>query len=954
MESLIYIHSKNIIHRDIKPENLIFDDKGYLHVTDFGIAKFSNGKTLNETSGTPGYMAPEVMKGLNHTGSVDYFALGVITYELMQGKRPYIGKNRKEIKEQMMLKQVYLDDDNIPLGWSQEAADFINRLLVRKETSRLGYYNDNEIKRHPWLSDINFEDLLQGKIRAPFIPRKNYDNYDKKYCQEVEEVGIGTNMRYEHYRNNERYPLLFEGFTYYNVDESKLIPCNDIYRKPNVKYVKSYSSINTSNNYIINKSKTINLDYDYKRRINENMLNNRIPSANNISMRTIHYSNGNEMNSNKVQISNLKRNQSSLFINDSKYNLKNADNIYIMASPNRRGRISINNDDNNIDNNFRKYANHSFVETNYSKGKTIRRSYSSSNLYSNNCVNVFNLMVNNVNNINNNNILISNSNNNSSRQKQNYPQPPKYTNPINYNNTNRSRIPIIKNNTSNNHKNIGFSISSYNNRNSNEKTKNSSFSNIQNDNCLYSDIKNKNYENNSFRYSRHNLSLKNNNLNNIDNIEPFESEKKNYQIPDRYKNLRRNHSYSYVCYFKNDIPRNSINKIQPIYINDKDYSYKNEIIPNTYNSNNNNININYNKIKKIENINNKNIPNSSKNVDKYKINKEINKDNNKVINSENIKDINIAINKDFNKNIFKNQSKDINIYSVKDHNKKKEKIQNYDNSKNSQENDKMIRINPKINVVIDNHSNKRAPPPPPINHNNSYNNIIDNKVINNNLIKNEENKIINVPKSPKINQKNNTYKKIQIPFPLNQKIKRKKLILNNDFSKTIKSEINMTNKTINILPLKTDKYMKYMSYYPINNKENIKSNLNENLNIEKFNLHKTIEYNQSKYQIPIEDKPIVINKNININQIINPRPKMSIMPMKINEKNIYGYQYLRNFDKYKKIKNNNNINKNKIINYNKKVVHPNIIKKKISDKYHTNESKEINYKQILIDKNNNY
>ena len=88
MESLIYIHSKNIIHRDIKPENLIFDDKGYLHVTDFGIAKFSNGKTLNETSGTPGYMAPEVMKGLNHTGSVDYFALGVITYELMQGKRP--------------------------------------------------------------------------------------------------------------------------------------------------------------------------------------------------------------------------------------------------------------------------------------------------------------------------------------------------------------------------------------------------------------------------------------------------------------------------------------------------------------------------------------------------------------------------------------------------------------------------------------------------------------------------------------------------------------------------------------------------------------------------------------------------------------------------------------------------------------------------------------------------
>ena len=180
VESLIYIHSQNIIHRDIKPENLIFDEKGYLHVTDFGIAKFLSSNNLNETSGTPGYMAPEVMRGLNHTGSVDYFAVGVIAYELMLGKRPYYGKNRKEIKEQMMIKQVYLDEDNIPLGWSQYSADFINRLLLRKDVNRLGYFNDLEVKRHPWLSDINFEDLVNYKIDAPFIPKKNNDNYDKK------------------------------------------------------------------------------------------------------------------------------------------------------------------------------------------------------------------------------------------------------------------------------------------------------------------------------------------------------------------------------------------------------------------------------------------------------------------------------------------------------------------------------------------------------------------------------------------------------------------------------------------------------------------------------------------------------------------------------------------------------------------------------------------------------
>lgn len=84
-----YIHSNNVIHRDIKPENLVLDDKGYLRITDFGISKLFSGKNGNETSGTPGYMAPEVMKGVNHTTAVDFFALGVIGYEFMLGRVRY-------------------------------------------------------------------------------------------------------------------------------------------------------------------------------------------------------------------------------------------------------------------------------------------------------------------------------------------------------------------------------------------------------------------------------------------------------------------------------------------------------------------------------------------------------------------------------------------------------------------------------------------------------------------------------------------------------------------------------------------------------------------------------------------------------------------------------------------------------------------------------------------------
>jgi serine/threonine protein kinase len=88
------IHKKNIIHRDIKPENIVLDSNGYLRVTDFGIARYAKKDNARETSGTPSYMAPEVLCKQNHTFAVDYYALGVIAFECMMGRRPYTGKTR--------------------------------------------------------------------------------------------------------------------------------------------------------------------------------------------------------------------------------------------------------------------------------------------------------------------------------------------------------------------------------------------------------------------------------------------------------------------------------------------------------------------------------------------------------------------------------------------------------------------------------------------------------------------------------------------------------------------------------------------------------------------------------------------------------------------------------------------------------------------------------------------
>ena len=78
MIGLKYIHGQNILHRDIKPENLVFDNNGFLRITDFGIAKHYVVNKKKDTSGTVGYLAPEVLCNVNHNFSIDYYAVGII------------------------------------------------------------------------------------------------------------------------------------------------------------------------------------------------------------------------------------------------------------------------------------------------------------------------------------------------------------------------------------------------------------------------------------------------------------------------------------------------------------------------------------------------------------------------------------------------------------------------------------------------------------------------------------------------------------------------------------------------------------------------------------------------------------------------------------------------------------------------------------------------------------
>lgn len=210
---LEYIHSKNVIHRDIKPENLVCDDKGYIAITDFGVAKKNMKDNSSETSGTPGYMAPEVLCAQNHSFPVDFFAIGVMGYEFMFGVRPYLGRSRKEIKEVVLSRQAHIHKRDKPSSWSYEAVEFINSMLQRKPNHRLGYNGIEEVKAHAWFDNFDWEGLLRKKIKSPFQPRLG-DNFDKKYCEGVEKIGTETQERYSYYMSKTKYATLFNNYTY--------------------------------------------------------------------------------------------------------------------------------------------------------------------------------------------------------------------------------------------------------------------------------------------------------------------------------------------------------------------------------------------------------------------------------------------------------------------------------------------------------------------------------------------------------------------------------------------------------------------------------------------------------------------------------------------------------------------------------------------------------------------
>ena len=91
-----HLHENNIVYRDLKPENLLLDPEGHIRITDFGLSKKDvEGDTAQSLCGTPEYLAPEILRKVPYGKSVDWWSLGILIYEMINGLPPFYDANRK-------------------------------------------------------------------------------------------------------------------------------------------------------------------------------------------------------------------------------------------------------------------------------------------------------------------------------------------------------------------------------------------------------------------------------------------------------------------------------------------------------------------------------------------------------------------------------------------------------------------------------------------------------------------------------------------------------------------------------------------------------------------------------------------------------------------------------------------------------------------------------------------